>query len=94
MRRKRPVGGWICFFAGVALLFLAACGIQGQPIPPSRIPPETAPEQPAQVSPPGGTNQPAQSGSSAGSGPRKGSSSPDDSGEVPEGGFPEGDEGP
>lgn len=59
------------------LVFLGGCGIQGSPIPPENVPPETPLEAPAKKSPPGGSP----------SGPQKGGGGLDQ--EEPEGGFPD-----
>ncbi|MGC8529572.1 MAG: hypothetical protein ACP5OP_05155 [Leptospirillia bacterium] len=71
LRRRSLAGGLLL------AVFLGGCGIQGNPIPPENVPPETPPEAPQKKSSPGGTP----------SAPQKGGG--DLNQEEPEGGFPD-----
>ena len=77
-----------CALAG-AFLVMCGCGVQGMPIPPDRVSPETAPDQPA-----AGTSQKGSGTSLSGPGSeveKKGAppSSPEENQEEPPGGFPD-----
>ena len=95
MKRRAP-GTVLRVTLLLGILMLPACGIQGMPIPPEQVPPETAPPNAAATPSPSGKDQ---SGGKSYPGNQEGakggpSSSQGESGEVPEGGFPDEGSGP